>query len=84
MKLNNKGFAISSIMYLILVLALIVVSITLVTLSNRRIVLDKLKSLGMEIYRTYWAGTIIVKSNGTDIKVEKVKTDTNGEEKWNM
>ena len=44
-------------------------------------VLDKLKTLGMEIYRTDLDGTIIVKSNGTDINVEKVKTDTNGEEK---
>ena len=35
----------------------------------------------MEIYRTDLDGTIIVKSNGNDISVEKVKTDTNGEEK---
>ena len=44
-------------------------------------VLDKFKTLGMEIYRTDLDGTVIVKSNGNDISVEKVVTDTNGEEK---
>ena len=44
-------------------------------------VLDKLKTLGNTIYRTDIDGTIIVKSNGESISVEKVKTDTNGEEK---
>ncbi len=43
MKLNNKGFAISSIMYIILVLAVILIAVTLALLSSRKLVLDKLK-----------------------------------------
>lgn len=44
MKLNNKGFAISTIMYLILVLAVILITATLLILSNRKIIVDKQKS----------------------------------------
>ena len=44
MRLNNKGFAISSIMYIILVLAVILISLILVTLSSRKLILNKLKS----------------------------------------
>lgn len=43
LKLNNKGFAISSIMYIILVLAVILIVITLSLLSSRKLILDKLK-----------------------------------------
>lgn len=43
LKLNNKGFAISSIMYIILVLATILIIITLSLLSSRKLILDKLK-----------------------------------------
>lgn len=43
MKLNNKGFAISSIMYLILVMALIISAITIALIMNRKIVIDKQK-----------------------------------------
>ena len=46
--------------------------------------LDKFKSLGMEIYRTDLDGTIIISSNGEELSIDKIKTDTNGEEKWNM
>lgn len=44
LKLNNKGFAISSIMYLILVMALILVSLTLSLLSNRTLILESQKN----------------------------------------
>ncbi len=44
MKLNNKGFAISSIMYIILVMAILIITITLSVLSSRKLVLDKLRS----------------------------------------
>ena len=44
MKLNNKGFAVSSIMYLILVMAIILISITQTLLGNRKLVLDKIKN----------------------------------------
>ena len=40
MRLNNKGFAISSIMYLILVMAIIMVSLVLLLLNNRRLILE--------------------------------------------
>lgn len=43
--------------------------------------LNKFKSLGMEIYRTDIDGTIIISSDGDNLSIEKVKTDTNGEEK---
>ena len=43
MKLNNKGFAISTIMYMILILAVILIIAILSILSARKLVLDKLK-----------------------------------------
>ena len=43
MKLNNKGFAISSIMYIILIMAVILISVTLAILSSRKLILDKIK-----------------------------------------
>lgn len=43
MRINNKGFAISSIMYLILVFALILMVTTLALLSSRKLILDKMK-----------------------------------------
>lgn len=44
MKLNNKGFAISTIMYIILIMAVVIITLTLSLLSNRKLVLDKIKS----------------------------------------
>ena len=44
MKFNNKGFAISTIMYLILILAVILITATLAILSSRKLILDKQKS----------------------------------------
>jgi len=41
MRLNNKGFAISTIMYLILIMAIILITITLTLLSSRKLILDK-------------------------------------------
>ena len=43
MRLNNKGFAISSIMYIILVMAILIITVTLSVLSSRKLILDKLK-----------------------------------------
>ena len=45
MKLNNKGFAISTIMYIILVMAIILMVLTLTNLSNRKLILDKQKEV---------------------------------------
>ena len=44
MRLNNKGFAISTIMYIILVIAVVLISLSLASLGNRKLILDKLKS----------------------------------------
>ena len=43
MKLNNRGFAISTIMYLILVVAVILITLSLSILSSRKLILDKIK-----------------------------------------
>ena len=43
MKLNNKGFAISSILYIILIMAVILVSLTLTILTSRKLIIDKLR-----------------------------------------
>lgn len=44
MKLNNRGIAITSIMYIILILAIILMSATLGILSSRKLILDKIKN----------------------------------------
>ena len=41
MKLNNKGFAISTFMYMLLILAIILILATLAILSSRRIIFTK-------------------------------------------
>lgn len=43
-----------------------------------QITLDKLEKIGSKIYRTDKDGTILMKSDGVNIKVEKIATDTNG------
>ncbi len=45
----------------------------------KQVVLDKLKELNTKVYRTDQLGTIILTSNGNDIKIENIKTDTNNE-----
>ena len=54
MKLNNKGFAISTVMYLILVAAVILITLTLSLLSSRKLILDKIRNESKEnIYNVY-------------------------------
>jgi len=48
LELNSKGFAISSIMYLILLICIILITLTLAVLSNRNLILNKQKSQAME------------------------------------
>ena len=48
MRLNNKGFAISSILYIILVLAITLIILSLTVLSSRSLVIDKLKNEAMD------------------------------------
>ena len=45
-----------------------------------KVTLDKLNRLGTKVYRTDQDGTIIVKSDGENINIETIKTDTNKEE----
>ena len=53
MKLNNKGFAISTIMYIILIMGVILITLTLSVLSGRKLILDKLQQQAKEnIYET--------------------------------
>ena len=56
MELNNKGFAISTFMYMILVLAIVLILATLAILSSRKMILDKQKNIALENIK-------IVKSN---------------------
>ena len=47
MKLNNKGFAVSTIMYMILVLAVLVMALTLTLLNGRKLIIDKQKQIAL-------------------------------------
>lgn len=44
MKLNNKGFAISTVMYILLIVSLMLIMATLSILNSRKMNLDKIKS----------------------------------------
>ena len=51
MKINNKGFAISTVMYMVLVLAVLVMSLTLTILNGRKLIIDKQKKVAaLNIY----------------------------------
>lgn len=45
----------------------------------KQVVLNKLNELNTKVYRTDQLGTIILTSNGNDIEIENIKTDTNNE-----
>ena len=45
-----------------------------------QVTLDKLERIGTKIYRTDIEGTIVVKSDGENINIETIKTDTNKED----
>lgn len=47
MRLNNKGFAISTIMYMVFVLAVLVMAITLTILNSRKLILDKQRNIAL-------------------------------------
>ena len=54
MKLNNKGFAISTVMYMILIMAVVLITLTLSILSARKLILDKIrKETTNNIYNVY-------------------------------
>ena len=48
MKINNKGFAVSTFMYMILILGVILILATLSILSSRKMILDKQKNIAMD------------------------------------
>lgn len=48
MRLNNKGFAISSTLYIILVLAIILIVLSLSVFSSRSLVIEKIKNEAMD------------------------------------
>ena len=74
MKLSNKGFAISSIMYIILVLGVILMVITLALLGGRKLVLDKLKG---EVISGIYEEVIIEPPNEEPLKICIAVTDEN-------
>ena len=45
----------------------------------RQVILNKLNELNTKVYRTDQLGTIILTSNGNDIEIDNIKTDTNNE-----
>lgn len=49
MKLNNKGFAISTIMYMILIMAVVLIALTLTLVSSRKLILDKARKETLNI-----------------------------------
>lgn len=53
MKLNNKGFAISTIMYMILIMAVVLIILTLSLLSSRKLILDKIREETMHNIYNY-------------------------------
>lgn len=54
MKLNNKGFAISTVMYMILIMSIVLITLTLSILSARKLILDKIrKETSNNIYNAY-------------------------------
>lgn len=88
MRLNNKGFAISSIMYLILIMAVLLILVTLSLLGNRKLVLDKLKDnikgeiyteLAEEQFNRLYEQIDYIESTGTQwIDTGVVPTNTTG------
>lgn len=64
MNLNKKGFAISSVMYLILVMALLIVAILLSLLNNRRSILEKQKR---EVLNSFESDLVLSKITYVDV-----------------
>lgn len=86
MKLNNKGFAVSTIMYMILIMAVILITLTLTLLSSRKLILDKSKYAAKEtIYNIYsisyrealsiLKSEAIVYANENDIEKDSIKIE---------
>ena len=48
MKLNNKGFAISSILYIILILAIVLIALLLTLFNSKRLIVDKVRKEALD------------------------------------
>ena len=48
-------------------------------LNDKDVVLKKLDRINSKVYRTDRDGTILLKSDGKGIEIEKIKTNTNGD-----
>ena len=57
-KLNNKGFSLSIIIYIILITAIVLMTMTLIVLNNRKMVLDKQKDEILEIHEALQKGEV--------------------------
>ena len=60
MKLNNKGFALTSIIYMLIVLFLMVMLLILANLASRKVVLDKIKN---DVKENLNQGGVVASSN---------------------
>lgn len=60
MKLNNKGFALTSIIYMLIVLFLMVMLLILANLAQRKVVLDKIKN---DVKENLNQGGVVASSN---------------------
>lgn len=76
-KLNNKGFAISTIMYIILVFALLLVIATMTILSSRKLILDKVKKEVKEQLEISYKELEYIESTGTQYIDTGVVPDNN-------
>lgn len=60
MRLNNKGFAISTIMYMILVVAVILIALTLTLLNGRKLIIEKQKQVALSNIYNYNQNSLTV------------------------
>ena len=60
MKLNNKGFALTSIIYMLIVLFLMILLLILANLAQRKVVLDKIKN---DVKENLNQGGVVASSN---------------------
>ena len=80
MKLNNKGFALTSIIYMLIVLFLMVMLLILANLAQRKVVLDRLKNdvkikLDQGITNRYYAISVAYTNEKTECQTVQCAID---------
>ena len=75
MKLNNKGFAVSTIMYMILVMAVLLIALTITLISSRKLILDSARKETINII--YNGNAMTYKQVLTTLKTEAITYATN-------